>query len=123
MRFIGALTGVIFGLFFSGVGGFIAFETAVPTYVRWIETKQWNATPGKIVEAGGEDNGVTATYQYEVGGKEYQSERVYLADFKDNIGSYHTDMRRHLTEKRRTGQPVAVWFNLKFLPDKIKLSL
>jgi len=111
MRFIGALMGLIFGLLFSGVGGFIAFETVVPTFVSWIETKEWSATQGKIVEAGGEDNGVTAAYKYRIGGKEYLSEQVSLASFKDNIGSYHIDMRHYLTEKRRTGQPVTVWFN------------
>ena len=111
MRFIGAMTGLIFGLLFSGVGGFIAFETAVPTFVRWIEMKEWSATQGKIIDAGGEDNGVTATYLYEVGGKEYRNKRVHLADFKDNIGSYHIDMRRYLAEKQRAGQPVTVWFN------------
>ena len=111
MRFIGALMGVVFGLFFSGAGGFIALETAVPTYVRWTETQEWSATEGKVIEAGGENNGVTAVYQYEVAGKAYQSERVHLADFKDNIGSYHVDMRRYLVEKRRSGQPVTVWFN------------
>lgn len=61
MRFFG----LIFGLFFAGGGGLIAFETAVPTYFTWTEMKEWNATQGKIIEAGGEDNNVTATYQYE----------------------------------------------------------
>ena len=36
MRFFG----VIFGLFFAAAGGFIAFETAVPTYFAWIEMKE-----------------------------------------------------------------------------------
>ena len=111
MRFFGALIGVIFGLIFAGAGGFIALETAAPTYAAWIEMKDWRASPARIVEVGGEDNGVTATYEYEVGGNSYRSERVYLANFKDNIGSYHRDMRRHLTAKRRTGQAVTIWFD------------
>ena len=107
MRFFG----VIFGLFFAAAGGFIALETAVPTYFAWIEMKEWHATQAKIIEAGGEDNGVTATYQYEVAGNEYQGVRVHIANFKDNIGPYHIDMRRYLTEKQRTGQPVTIWFD------------
>ena len=107
MRFFG----VIFGLFFAAAGGFIAFETAVPTYFAWIEMKEWHATQAKIIEAGGEDNGVTATYQYEVAGNEHRGARVHIAHFKDNIGSYHIDMRRYLTEKKRTGQPVMIWFD------------
>jgi len=73
--------------------------------------KAWNATQAQIVDANGEDNVVTATYQYEVAGNKYQGERVYVTNVKDNIGSYHADMRRYLTEKRRTGQPVTVWFD------------
>ena len=107
MRFFGA----IFGLFFAGAGGFIAFETAVPTYVKWIEMKAWNATQAKIIEAGGEDNGVTATYQYEVAGNEHRGARVHIAHFRDNIGPYHIDMRHYLADKKRTGQPVTIWFD------------
>ena len=107
MRFFG----LIFGLFFAGAGGLIAFETAVPTYFTWTEMKEWNTTQAKIVEAGGEDNNVTATYQYEVAGNKYQGVRVHMANFKDNIGSYHIDMRRYLAEKKRTGQPVTIWFD------------
>lgn len=111
MRFFGKLMGVIFGLLFTGAGSLIAFETAVPTYFTWIEMKEWNATQAKIIDAGGEDNAVTASYQYEVTGNKYQGERVHIANFKDNIGSYHTDMRRYLIEKRRAGQPVTIWFD------------
>ena len=111
MRFFGALMGMVFGLFFAGAGGFIAFETAVPTYVAWTEMKGWNNTQAKILAAGGADNGVTATYQYEVAGNRYRGDRVYLASFKDNIGSYHIDMQRYLAEKRRTGRPVTIWFD------------
>ena len=111
MRIIGVLAGMIFGLFFSGAGGFIAFETVVPTYFSWIEMKEWSATQGSVVKAGGEENGVTATYRYQVGNRDYQGERVYLAGFKDNIGSYHTEMRSYLTEKQRTGQPVTIWYD------------
>ena len=111
MRFFGALIGVIFGLLFAGAGAFIAFETAVPTYLTWVEMKGWNATQAKILGAGGEDNAVTATYQYEVGGNTYRGERVYLASFTDNIGSYHIDMRRYLAAKRRSGQAVTIWFD------------
>lgn len=107
MRFFG----LIFGLFFAGAGGYIAFQTAVPTYFTWTEMKEWNAAQAKIIEAGGEDNNVTATYQYEVAGNKYQGVRVHIANFKDNIGSYHIDMRRYLAEKKRTGQPVTIWFD------------
>jgi len=111
MRFFGALMGVIFGLVFAGAGSLIALETAVPTYFTWNEMKAWNATQARIIDAGGEDNGVTATYQYEVAGNQHQGDRVHIANFQDSIGSYHIDMRRYLTEKRRTGQPVTVWFD------------
>lgn len=111
MRFFGTLMGVIFGFFFAGAGGLIAFETAVPTYFTWIEMKEWNATQAKIVDASGENNRVSATYQYEVAGNKYRGERVSVANFKDNIGSYHTEMRGYLTEKRRTGQPMTIWFD------------
>ena len=119
MRFVGALMGVVFGLLFAGAGGFVALETAVPTYLSWLEMKEWHATQAAIVRVGGEDNDVIATYQYEVDGIGFQGKRVYLASFKDNIGSYHIDKRRDLTEKRRTGQTVTVWFDPESPADSV----
>lgn len=111
MGITGAIAGVIFGLFFAGMGGYIAFQTSVPTYLNWIEAQQWQATDGRILQAGGEVNGVTASYSYRVGQREYRGNRVYLAEFKDNIGAYHREMRSYLREMARSAQPVTVWFN------------
>lgn len=111
MRTIGAMIGVIFGLFFAGMGGYIAWETTLPTFLNWVEAREWQATEGTIIAAGGADNGVTASYSYRVGRDEYLGKRVYLAEFKDNFGSYHREMRSYLREKERTVQPVTIWFD------------
>lgn len=73
--------------------------------------KDWQPTSGELISVKGFSNDTQATYIYYVDGIKYQNNRVYVTEFKDNIGSYHQDLYRKLTQLHNTKQPVTLWYN------------
>lgn len=59
----------------------------------------------------GSSNDTVAEYRYTVAGHHYQNARVYVAAFKDNIGSYRKDMTRQLKDLKNNNQSVNIWYN------------
>jgi len=81
--------GLIFGLAFVGGGVFISLEIAVPTYQSWQAMQSWQSASATLISVKGSSNNTEATYRYTILNTAYQNDRVYAAEFKDNIGSYH----------------------------------
>ena len=111
MRKLAMIPGIIFGLLFAGAGLFILNQTAIPTWQNWQSMQDWRPAQAKLLSLSGSDNNTEATYRYEFAGTDYQSDRVYVAEFKDNIGSYHADLYQRLDRYRRSGESIPIWIN------------
>ena len=111
MRRLTIIPGLLFGLIFAGGGFFFLSETSLPTWQSWSEMKNWRPGYAKLLSVTGSENQNTANYRYEYGGSTYQSSRVYVAEFSDNIGSYHADMLQRLRPYQTSGQPLPIWIN------------
>lgn len=73
--------------------------------------QSWQPARARLLSVSGSENQTEARYQYQVNGVTYQADRVYVAAFSDNIGSYHSDMLARLSNQQRTGEPIGVWVN------------
>ena len=107
----GKLFGTIIGLMFLLMGLYIMGETVVPTYNVWRAMQQWQPIKGNLMQVKHFDNDTQAIYSYKVNGQLFESQKVYVATFKDNIGSYHQNLYNKLVEQYRTSKPVTVWYN------------
>jgi hypothetical protein len=112
MRALRIIPGLFFGLIFAGGGLFIFIQTALPTWQDWYAMQNWQPAYARLLSVSGSDKKTRARYRYEVDGISYQGDRVYVARFNDNIGSYHDNLRRRLQSQYRDGQPVPIWVNL-----------
>lgn len=111
MRALRMIPGLIFGLFFAGGGLFFLSQTALPTWQDWYAMKNWKPAQAQLLSVSGSENQTEARYRYRMNGVTYQGDRVYVARFNDNIGSYHPDLRAQLNTQQRAGEPVRVWIN------------
>jgi hypothetical protein len=108
-NFIGRMIGAVLGLCFAGGGAVLLVTTVVPLFKAWQETKTWQPAWAQVESVGGADNETKASYRYTIDGVDYSGRRVYLADFKDNIGNYHKNFQAHLKSLQRTETHVAIW--------------
>lgn len=111
MRKLAIIPGLLFGLIFAGAGFFILSKTSIPTWQNWSEMQSWQPAYAKLLSVSGSENDTKANYFYEYGGSSYQGDRVYLAEFKDNIGSYHADLLQQLRPYKQSGQALPIWIN------------
>jgi len=102
---------LIIGLFFAGGGAMIFSETALPTWQDWRAMQQWQPASASLLEISGSENETRARYRYQFNGISYYGDRVYVASFNDNIGSYHGDLLHQLTSQKHAGQTVSIWVN------------
>jgi hypothetical protein len=110
-NFTASLIVLIFGFFFAGGGAMIFSETALPTWQDWRAMQQWQPASASLLEISGSENETSARYRYQFNGISYYGERVYVASFNDNIGTYHADLLHQLTSQKNAGQKVSVWVN------------
>lgn len=111
MRLLRALPALIFGLAFAAGGVFFLTQTAVPTWQDWRAMRSWQSAYAQLLSVSGSENQTNARYRYEFGGATHEGERVYVAAFKDNIGSYHTRLLGRLKRHESAHEPVRVWVN------------
>jgi len=111
MRLLKALPALIFGLAFAAGGVFFLFQTAVPTWQDWRAMQGWQSASAQLLSVSGSENQTNARYRYDFDGATYEGERVYVAAFNDNIGSYHTELLGRLKRYERTHEPVQIWVN------------
>jgi hypothetical protein len=109
MRALRMIPGLIFGLFFAGGGLFFLSQTALPTWQDWYAMQSWQPAQARLLSVSGSENQTEARYRYRINGVTYQDDRVYVAKFNDNIGSYHRDLLARLKSQQRAGEPVHVW--------------
>ena len=103
--------GLIFATAFTGTGLYIGYQSLSGTLSLWWNAKDWQAVSAQITGLKAADNDTLASYSYEVNGIPYENNRVYVADFKDNIGSYHRDLHAQLARAQSGGTPITIWYN------------
>lgn len=109
----------LFGLPFAAVG-LLMFGLIGTQLYQWGQMQSWTPTEASILELdleenqsseGGKTFKVTANYSYQVGNITYYSDKVYLGFGADNIGSFHEDKYRELSQKRAKGEKATCHFN------------
>ncbi len=73
--------------------------------------QSWHPTQAQLLSVSGGEKQTRALYRYQYNGVTYEGDRVYVAVFSDNIGSYHSDLLARLRNIERAGDPVTVWVN------------
>jgi hypothetical protein len=73
--------------------------------------QSWQPTQARLVSVSGSENQTEARYRYRRNGVTYEGDRVHVASFSDNIGSYHPDLLAWLKSQQRADEPVDVWVN------------
>ncbi len=111
MRIFSVLILLLFGSVFTGAGLMIAQETVVPTYLDWQDMQNWQHTTAKLTYLAESDNDTQASYRYTLNGIPYQGKRVYVAQFKDNIGNYHQQLYQRLNKVKLQQQAIKIWYN------------
>ena len=100
----------IIGLFFGAAGLFFLATTLLPMTRDWVQMKDWQPEEAELLWVKGAKNETLASYRYQILGEEFKGQRVYLAGFKDNIGSYHKRLLHRLQQKRG-GKRLVVYVN------------
>lgn len=111
MRLLKVLPAVAFGLMFAGGGLFLLWQNAVPMWRDWHAMQDWQPVYAQLLSVNGSRTPAKARYRYQFNGTTYESDRVCVAHFSDNIGSYHNDLLGKLKRIKRTGEPILVWVN------------
>jgi len=109
---------ILFALPFAAAGLFVGF-LAVKMLWLWIEVRDWQEVPARIVHTElitntGDDSNtytVEAKYLYEFRGATYEGDRVGLSIGSDNIGSFHQDKHRELSRYQAQGEPFRCYVN------------
>lgn len=109
---------ILFGLPFFLVGLFMSYSQ-VKSLLFHADAKNWIATPATIISAElqthqGDDSttySVHGTYQYEVNGQAYTSDRIQYESGSDNVGNFHYEAFKKLEEHRKNEQPMTVYVN------------
>ncbi len=102
---------ILFALPFAAVGvGFGGWMGS--TLVAHLKMRGWQEVPARIVHADlkahrGKSTTyeVTAEYAYQCGGRPYTGRRVSLYGGSDNVGSFHQDAYRQLSQYQKSGRP------------------
>jgi len=102
---------LLFGLVFVGGGYYIAAETAIPMWQNWQQARDWRPAYARLLSVAGTENETTVSYAYEYGGNSYRGSRVGVAEFNDNIGSWHRDTQTWLSELKRSNDTLPIWVN------------
>lgn len=117
---------ILFALPFAAAGLLVGF-LAVKMLWFWIEVREWQEVPARIVHTElitntGDDSTtykVEARYLYDFRGVTYEGDRVGLSTGSDNIGSFHQDAHRELSHYQSTGEPFRCYVNLQNPSDAV----
>ena len=111
MRIFSKISALLFGLAFAGSGFLFLAEMALPSWDSWQRMQDWRPSQAALISVSGGDNETRAQYRYQYNGVSYQGNRVGVSETKDNIGSYHKDMRSYLRRIKRNNELLPIWVN------------
>ncbi len=111
MRIFKILPSLLFALIFLGGGLFFMWQSAGTTFVNWQAMQSWQASQATLLQVSGGNNKTVARYRYQVAGVSYESERVYVAKFNDNIGDYQQKLLKSLLKMHTAHQIISIWVN------------
>jgi hypothetical protein len=109
----------LFALPFAAVGVGMLLFGVLPTLYDWGRMQSWQPVSATLVSARLETSrgsksttySVSASYRYQVAGRDYQGQRVAIGSGADNIGDFQEQLGERLEAAQRQGQPVQAWVN------------
>ncbi|RQO83599.1 DUF3592 domain-containing protein [Acidovorax sp. FJL06] len=104
---------------FAAVGVGLLILSVLPTLYDWSRMQFWQPVDATLVSAHLESSGsskstsfhVTASYRYQVAGRDYEGERVAISGGADNVGDFQEALGERLEQALRSGQAVRAWVN------------
>ncbi len=109
MTFIKQAFSTLFSLGFMIAGVFLFLETAWPMFQDCQTMQNWQQTQAELIEVKIFKNRTTAKYNYNMYGESVTEDRVYVANFNDNIGDYHQTLSRRLNLIKNQSQQITIW--------------
>ena len=113
------VVGTLFGLLFFTFGSFFLYKFSISIAIDAYEMRQWLSHYAILTSVNGQENYTEATYRYSINGQEFENDRVYIADFSDNIGGYHKKTYKRLYYLKNKNQTVKIWYQ----PDNPQNSI
>lgn len=101
----------LFGLIFAGGGVYFFLMMGFPLLYSWYETRDWRPHQAMIISLESDSGKSAITYQYDFHNTIHRGERISLANFHDDIGSYHKQLDQKLAHFQRTGSPLPIWID------------
>jgi len=115
---IGVVFLCLFALPFAGVGVVMGW-LLLSSLWTWNAMQSWREVPAIIHEARLDESRsddsttyrVEAAYTYEYGGRTFSGDRVSMYSGSDNIGAFHENAHRELSEHQTSGEPFRCYVN------------
>ena len=97
--------------------GVILIGLMASMFITWHNAQSWTEVPAQILHAELKEHRgstsrsrattykATAMYSYEYNGQQYTSQQVGLFNVIDNIGNYHKDAHRELSQYQKKNHP------------------
>jgi len=110
---------ILFALPFTAVGVGAGVWLFSGILEHW-KMRSWEERPATIVRAelethrgrkGGATYRATAEYTYHYQGRQYTGNRVSINGGRDNVGSFHQDVHRQLSEHQKSSSPFRCYVN------------
>lgn len=103
--------GVLFGLIFFCIGSFFLYKFSLSPALDAYQMRNWNPHYAELLSITDGNNYTEAQYRYYINNQYYENNRVYLADFSDNIGNYHYKLYKRLSYLKNKNETVKIWVN------------
>lgn len=109
----------LFALPFAAVGLGMLLLGVLPTLYDWGRMQGWQPVQATLVSAslnasrGSKSTtyGVSASYRYQVAGRDYEGQRVAIGSGNDNVGDFQQELGERLEAAHREGRAVPAWVN------------
>jgi len=109
----------LFALPFAAGGLGMLVLGVLPTLYDWGRMRVWTPVPATLTSASLETSrgrksttyGVSASYRYQVAGRDYEGQRVAIGSGHDNIGDFQQELGERLEAAQREGRTVPAWVN------------
>ncbi len=109
----------LFALPFAAGGLGMLLLGVLPTLYDWGRMQGWQPVPATLTSAslnvsrGSKSTtyGVSASYRYQVAGRDYEGKRVAIGGGNDNVGEFQQELGERLEAAHRQGQTVQAWVN------------
>lgn len=111
LRILASIPIFLFGSTFTLGGMLFLYFMAWPMISDWLDMRDWHASEAELLSFDVGEDYSEATYYYEYMGLSYEGDRVQVALFYDDQGSYHWEMYQFLNDSLRNDKDIQIWVN------------